>query len=291
MKHVVTQPTAPFATADGTLTVHQIPAWRDNLVWLLQCNETGAAAVVDGPEAGPVLAYCDAHGIELTAIFNTHTHGDHIGINLDLRKRGRLAGLRVVGAAARKDDVPGITEPVAEGDTVTLGAATGRVLSTEGHIDGHISFVFDDALFCGDTMFAAGCGYLFDGPAEKMHASLNKLAALPERTKVCCAHEYTEDNLRFAWSVDAGNPALAERIAAVWKLRGEGRCSVPSTIAEERATNPFLRFGADGVVQRLREAWPDRDLSTPAEVFAATRALKDRKDYKARGDEGLPLPG
>ena len=289
MDHVVIHPTEPFTTSDGSITVHQIPAWRDNLVWLAVCNETGAAAAVDGPEAGPVLEYCKRHGIELTAVFNTHTHGDHIGINHDLKRRGLLDGMRVVGSKLREADVPGITEAVVDGDTITLGKATGRVMLTEGHIDGHLSFVFDDVVFCGDTMFAAGCGYLFDGPAAKMHDSLTRLAALPGGTRVCCAHEYTEDNLRFAWSVDADNEALAERIREVWRVRAEGRCTVPSTIEVERATNPFLRHGAKALVARVAEAWPDRKLDTPVEVFAATRALKDRKDYKQRGDEGLPL--
>lgn len=289
MDHVVTHPTEPFTTSDGSLTVHQIPAWQDNLIWLAVCNETGAAAAVDGPEAGPVLEYCERHGIELSAIFNTHTHGDHIGINHDCKRRGMLDDLRVVGSKLRASDVPGITEPVVDGDTVTLGKATGRVMLTEGHIDGHVSFVFDDVVFCGDTMFAAGCGYLFDGPPAKMHDSLTRLAALPGGTRVCCAHEYTEDNLRFAWSVDAGNDALAERIREVWRVRKQGRCTVPSTIEVERATNPFLRHDAETLRARVAQAWPDRDLTTAVDVFAATRALKDRKDYKKSGDDGLPV--
>jgi len=289
MDHVVTHPTEPFTTSDGSITVHQIPAWRDNLIWLAVCNETNAAAAIDGPEAGPVLEYCERQGLQLTAIFNTHTHGDHIGINHDLKRRGQLDAMRVVGSKLRAADVPGITEPVVDGDTVTLGKATGRVMLTEGHIDGHVSFVFDDVVFCGDTMFAAGCGYLFDGPPAKMHDSLTRLAALPGATRVCCAHEYTEDNLRFAWSVDAGNDALAERIRDVWRVRAEGRCTVPSTIEVERATNPFLRHAAETLKASVAQAWPDRELTSAVEVFAATRALKDRKDYKQRGDDGLPL--
>ncbi|MGD8859908.1 MAG: hydroxyacylglutathione hydrolase [Myxococcales bacterium] len=289
MKHVVETPREPFRSRSGALEVHQIPAWQDNLIWLGVCTATGAAFVVDGPEAGPVLDYCEARGITLSAVLNTHTHGDHVGINRDLQKRGLLEGVPVYGPRRAAADVPGLTSPVDEGDTVTVGEVSGRVLLTEGHIDGHVSYLFDDVLFCGDTLFAAGCGYLFDGPPQKMFESLTRLRELPGGTRVCCAHEYTQDNLRFAWSVDPDNPALAERIREVWKVRETGGCAVPSTIEEERATNPFLRFDTEGVRRAVAAVWPERELSTPLDVFAATRALKDRKDYRERGDELLPL--
>lgn len=289
MSHVVTRPTAPFTSSDGRLTVRQIPAWVDNLVWLVTCNETGETAVVDGPEAGGVLQACEAEGLRLTTILNTHTHGDHIGINRDLERRGLLAGLTVVGPGSRPGDVPGLTKGVGEGDSVTLGACTGRVMLTEGHIDGHVSYVFDDLLLCGDTLFAGGCGRLFDGPPAKMHDSLARLAALPDATRVCCAHEYTQDNLRFAWSLEPGNEALAARIREVWALRAEGGCTVPSHVATERETNPFLRSDSPELVASVRAAMPDAALDDALAVFTATRALKDRGEYKARGDEGLPL--
>lgn len=288
--HVVTQPTEPFETRDGRLRVHQIPAWQDNLIWLAECTETGEVAAVDGPDAGGVLDYCEAKGLKLTTIFNTHTHGDHIGINRDLAKRGLLEGLRVYGPAGAAAAVPGLTDPLSEGDSARIGQVTGRVMLTEGHLDGHISYVFDDVLFCGDTLFAGGCGYLFDGPPAKMHDSLSRLAELDGATRVCCAHEYTEDNLRFAWSVEPDNEALAERIRRVWAIRAEGGCTVPSTIAEERATNPFLRHGSASLEEAVRRAWgPERQISSPAEIFAATRALKDRKDYRQIEDRALPL--
>ncbi len=290
MDHVVRTPTPPFATASGRLEVHQVPAWRDNLIWLLVDTATKEAAAIDGPPAADeVLAYCEARGLKLTAIFNTHTHHDHIGINQAFEQKGMLKDLRVVGAKKRADDVPGITEPVDDGDTLRFGDVNGKVMLTEGHIDGHVSYVFEDVVFCGDTLFAAGCGYLFDGPPAKMHESLKRLAALPPETRVCCAHEYTEDNLRFAWSVEPDNDALAERIRKVWALRAEGKCSVPSTIGEERASNPFLRFAQTTVQKAVADAFPDDDLSAPVDVFAATRRLKDRKDYRERPDHVLPL--
>ena len=180
-------------------------------------------------EAEPVEAYVAQRGLNLTTILTTHTHPDHIGIHRELAKRGALERLRVVGNASLAAAIPGLSEGVEDGSEVRLGELRGRAMLTEGHIDGHISYVFGDVLFCGDTLFAGGCGYLFDGPPAKMHASLARLAALADDTKVCCAHEYTEDNLRFAWSVEPDNEALAARIRQVWALRAEGGCTVPST--------------------------------------------------------------
>ncbi|MCH9684211.1 MAG: hydroxyacylglutathione hydrolase [Deltaproteobacteria bacterium] len=289
MKHAVTRPNPPWRSRNGRLTVHQVPAWIDNLIWLITCNETGETAVVDGPEAGPTLEYCEAHGLRLTTILNTHTHPDHIGINLDLRRREALDGMTVVGPASRADQIPGLTVGVDEGDTVQLGATQGRVMLTEGHIDGHVSYVFDNVLLCGDTLFAGGCGRLFDGPPAKMFDSLQRLAALPAETQICCAHEYTQDNLRFAWSLEPDNEALAERIRQVWALRATGGCTVPSRLSIEHATNPFLRSDSPSLVAAVRAALPQTTLDDPQQVFAATRLLKDQGAYKKRGDEGLPL--
>lgn len=288
MQHVVSEPTPPFKSQSGALEVHQILAWQDNLVWLIAYGD-GEAAVVDGPVADVVLDYCAAHGLTLTTILNTHTHGDHIGINRALEASGALKDMQVIGPARVASDVPGLTRGVDQGDTIQLGATTGQVWLTEGHIDGHISFLFEDLLFCGDTLFAGGCGYLFDGPPAKMHGSLSRLRELPADTRVCCAHEYTQDNLRFAWSVDPSNPDLAQRIRDTWRERGLGRCVVPSTIELERRTNPFLRFDQAALRDAVQAAWPERECVSDEQVFAATRALKDRKDYRALSDADLPL--
>lgn len=269
MAHVVSRPPEPFLACGGRLEVHAIPAARDNLVWLAVCRRTGAAAVVDGPSAGEVLDYAEARGIRLSAVWNTHTHPDHVGVNHALARLGLLDALEVVGPAKVAGEVPGLTRPVGEGDEVVLGDLRARVLSTEGHLRGHVSFVAGDVLFCGDTLFTGGCGRV-NGTHEELWDSLRKLARLPGDTRVCCAHEYTQDNLRFAWSVDRDNPALADRIRRVWALRAEGRTAVPSTLAEELETNPFLRAP---------------DLAT----FVARRTLKDGGAHAALSDRDLPL--
>ena len=286
MSHSVTAPTAAQTLAAGALEVHQVPAWTDNFIWLIVSPALKEAAAVDGPEAAPALRLCEKLGVRLTTILNTHTHLDHIGINHSLHGH---ADLRVVGPKSRAAEIPGITEPVGEGDEFDLFGVPVRVLLTEGHIDGHISFVVDGGVFCGDTMFGAGCGYLFDGPPRKMYESLQRLAALPGDTRVYCAHEYTQDNLRFAWSVEPDNPALAARIQSAWRTRAEGRSTVPSTIALERNTNPFLRPFSKTLMSRVSEALPNHPMGNPTEVFTATRALKDAKNYKRLGDEVLPL--
>lgn len=284
MQHVVTVPPKPFRVAEGRLEVHIVPAAEDNLVWIAVCTETGEAAVVDGPNAEETLAYCDANGIALTAVWNTHTHGDHVGINRDLLRRGALPP-RVYGPRLAADEVPGLTDPVGEGDVVPLGKLRARVWQTEGHLHGHVSFVLDGVVFCGDTMFAGGCGRVVGGTHAQLFASLMRLAELPGDTRICCAHEYTQDNLRFAWSVEPSNPALAERIQTTWPLRRDGHTVVPSTLALERATNPFLRPGSPEI---LASVAPE-ERGSPLAVFTAIRTRKDHGAYRALGDAPLPL--
>lgn len=289
MDHVTTTVPEPFPLEGGRIRVHAIPVWQDNYAWLLVDAEAGRAAVVDGPEAGPVLDACARLGVVLDTVLITHHHPDHVGILRDLEAQGRLGDLRVVGPAALAEHVPGLSEPVDEGDTVAWGPLRLAVWRTDGHVTGHVTYVADGAVFCGDTLFAGGCGYLFDGPPEAMLRSLLRLAALPGETRVCCAHEYTQDNLRFAWTVEPGSAALAARIRAVWALRARGVGTVPSTLEAERATNPFLRPGAPEALAKLRARWPERPLDTAAERFAAVRAWKDTGEHKVVDDADLPL--
>jgi hydroxyacylglutathione hydrolase len=260
--------------------VHQIAAASDNLVWLLVCTKTGTCAVVDGPDAEGALAYAAAHGLQISVVINTHTHPDHIGVNLDLQERGLLKNMRVIGPERARGDVPGITETVKPGDEVKLGALTGCVIETDGHLRGHVSYVFEDVVFCGDALFAGGCGRVFTGDFAAMQAGLARLSTLAPQTRVCCAHEYTEDNLRFALSVEPDNQALRERAARVRALRAEGGCAVPSTIGEELATNPMLRWGSASLLAGLKQQSPSADLHDPVGVFTATRTLKDSGQYK-----------
>jgi hydroxyacylglutathione hydrolase len=280
MAHVVTKPTPPFASASGRFEVHQIPAAQDNLIWLLVCKRTGAAAVVDGPDADGVLAYARQHGIQITHVLNTHTHFDHVGLNKQLAERGLLAGLTVIGPAKAAQDVPGLTRAADEGDQIEVGALRARVMRTEGHIIGHLCFVFDDVLFSGDTLFTGGCGRVFTGDFQAMYEGLTRLAALDGQVRVCCGHEYTEDNLRFASTLEPDNAALTQRYASVRSERATGASAVPATIAEERATNPMLRSDSPTLIASLRAQAPEADLSSALGVFTATRKLKDSGAYK-----------
>lgn len=286
MTHVVKQPSGPFSVAGGRLEVHQIPLGKDNLGWLIVHSRTKACAIVDGPEARPYLDYIDTLQLNLKAILNTHTHPDHIGVNRALGPV--LDSLDVYGAAATAADIPGLTHALRDGDTVWFEDVPIKVWLTEGHLNGHLSFILDGAVFCGDTMFAAGCGYLFDGPPAAMHNSLQRLATLPDDTLVCCAHEYTMDNLKFAWMVEPSNSELADRIRNVSRIRAAGGSAVPSTIAEERATNPFLRVRSAEIRTLAAALSNEPQVSDGVEVFHMVRDLKDRRIHKTRSSGTLP---
>lgn len=253
------------------LEIVQIPVLQDNYVYLLHDHGSGKTAAVDPAEARPVLVELERRGWRLSHVLNTHHHGDHVGGNLELKRR---TGCVIVGMGRDRERIPGIDVAVADGDTVELGAARAQVLDVPGHTRGHGAYWFaeEQALFCGDTLFALGCGRLFEGSAREMWNSLSKLRAMPGNTRVYCAHEYTQANARFALNVEPGNPLLQARARAVATLRAEGKSTVPSTMAEEQDTNPFLRPFSPELRKRA-------GLSSQAEdwqVFAALRLAKDQ---------------
>jgi hydroxyacylglutathione hydrolase len=233
-----------------------LPILKDNYAWLLVDAASGAVGLVDPAEEGPLIAAIEVRGGRLDTIFLTHHHADHVAATEVLKGR---YGAQVVGAAIDIARLPRLDLAVNEGDRVPFGASHAEVLFVPGHTRGHVAYYFPagGVLACGDTLFSLGCGRLFEGTAEEMFASLRKLAALPDETLVCCGHEYTESNLRFALSVDPDNPALHRRAEEVRAARAAGRPTVPSRLGEEKACNPFLRA---------------RD----AAHFAELRARKDR---------------
>ncbi len=278
VNHVVTQAAGPWTLAGGRVELHQVPAAHDNFVWLLVDLEAGEAAAVDGPGDTEVLAACERLGVKLTTLFTTHTHGDHVGLHHALQRRGLLDGMRVVGNPDRASEIPGLNTPVGEGDEVSFGGVPFRVWLTEGHLGGHLSYVSDEVVFCGDVMFAGGCGRIFEGTPEQLFASLLRLAEVPPATWVACAHEYTEANLAFAAWAEPDNPALIERVEDVRSRRVRGESTVPSTIAQERATNPYLRVGSAGVCATLAQQ-PGGAPAGWSARFAMLRALKDRNAH------------
>ncbi len=251
------------------LNIHLVPCLSDNYAYLVHESTTSKVAIVDPSEAAPVFAALKAHGLKLTHILNTHHHFDHTGGNLELKEK---TGARVVGPRADRERIPGIDEDVGEGDTWSLGHANAKIFDIPAHTKGHIAFWFeaDKAVFTGDTMFAMGCGRLFEGTPAQMWSSLSKLAALPPDTRVFCGHEYTLSNGRFAITLEPSNAALKKRMADVVRLRAEGKPTIPSTIGLERETNPFLR--PSNAELRKSLALESADV---VEVFAETRRRKD----------------
>lgn len=234
-----------------TLSAQAVPMLSDNYAWLLRDEATGATAFVDPADANACIAAVDAAGGRLDMILLTHHHDDHVAGTDAVRAR---YGCPVVGAAADARRLPRLDRSVAEGDTVALGDSSLRVIDTPGHTVGHIAFFGggNHVLICGDTLFSLGCGRLLEGSAADMHGSLRKLAALPGDTLVCCGHEYTESNARFAVHADPDNPALRARAAEVGRLRRAGQPTIPSRLTDELAENPFLRAPDVAVLAKLR---------------------------------------
>lgn len=243
------------------LTVHQFPCLSDNYGFLIRDEATGKVATIDTPDATAIQAELDRLGWSLDLILNTHWHPDHAGGNEALKK---ATGATITGPAEVTRIAP-LDRVVRDGDVVMLGKTRFTVIDSGGHTLGHVAYhdAADAIAFVGDTLFALGCGRLFEGTAEQMWDSLTRVAALPDETTVYCAHEYTASNARFALSVD-DDPALKARAEAVFAARERGEPTVPTTIAAEKATNPFLR------APRLRP-----NAASPAQAFAEIRAAKD----------------
>jgi len=264
----------------SALFLSPLPALTDNYIWLLHAGQEGRQALaVDPGEASALEQALDAQGLSLETILVTHHHGDHVGGIARLRQR--WPAVRVIGPAHEAIDP--LTERVQGGSVVQALGQTLRVLDVPGHTAGHIAYVIDrpsdgsaPLLFCGDTLFAAGCGRLFEGTPAQMQHSLAQLAALPPDTRVCCTHEYTLDNLRFARAVEPDNAALQRRQIDCQALRRQGQPTLPSTIGLEQATNPFLRWAEPSVIQAASQRAPQAATGTdPVAVFTALRAWKN----------------
>jgi len=252
------------------IEIRQFPCLSDNYGYLVRDRATGEVAAIDTPDAEAINAALAREGWRLTHILNTHWHPDHAGGNLALKDKW---GCRIIGPRGEAAKIPGVDALVGEGDMVSLGSSAARVHDTPGHTLGHIVYHFadDHAAFVGDTIFALGCGRLFEGTPAQMWESLSKIAAMPDDTELYCAHEYTQANARFALSVDAGNDALAARAKTIDALRARGAPTVPSTVAMERATNPFLRARDPSFQAALGMSGAD-----PVAVFAEVRKRKDK---------------
>jgi hydroxyacylglutathione hydrolase len=254
-----------------TTHVHQFICLKDNFGVLIHDSVSGATAAIDVPDADAVIAAAGSRGWDVTDLLITHHHADHVQGMPGLK--ARFPKLRVAGPANEAARIGGVDTPLQEGEYARVGNIAAKIIETPGHTAGHISYWFeeDQIAFCGDTLFALGCGRVFETPMAVMWSSLVKLAALPGETEIYCGHEYTESNARFALTIEPDNVALKARAADVAKLRAAGQATLPTTIALELATNPFLRAEEPSVQAQIGMSGAD-----PAAVFAEIRSRKDR---------------
>jgi hydroxyacylglutathione hydrolase len=231
----------------------RVPVLSDNYVWLMHDPASGETVVIDPAVADPVLAAADAKGWRITQIWNTHWHPDHVGGNEAIKA---ATGCRITGPKAEAAKIPTLDVQVAEGDVVRIGNITAKVIDVPAHTAGHIAYHLpdEDVVFVGDTLFAMGCGRLFEGTAAQMYDNMTRLAALPPATRVYCAHEYTQGNGRYALVAEPDNAAIAARMRDVDAARAIGEATVPTTIAQERETNPFMRAGSVAELAERRAA-------------------------------------
>jgi hydroxyacylglutathione hydrolase len=251
------------------LTVFPIPAFQDNYIWAL--HNTKFALLVDPGDPTPCRRYLESHDLQLIAILNTHHHSDHTGGNVELALQYKP---RIIGPLM--ETIPACSEQVTDGDSLHIPelALQFQVIATPGHTQGHVSYYGTNRLFCGDTLFACGCGRLFEGTPGMMLDSLERLLHLPDTTQVFCAHEYTVSNIRFAKTVDSANRALLERETVETAKRRQGLPTLPSVLALEKATNPFLRCHEAALTQSAERYLKHKSRST-VETFAAIREMKD----------------
>lgn len=251
------------------IEIRQFPCLNDNYGFLIRDRDSGAVATIDTPDANAINEELEKAGWTLTHILNTHHHWDHAGGNLALKDKWRC---EIIGPKGEADRIPGLDRAVGEGDVVAFGQSRAIVHDTPGHTSGHIIYHFtdDQAAFVGDTIFALGCGRLFEGTPDQMWASLSKIATMPAETKLYCAHEYTQANAAFALTVDPLNDALKKRANEINRLRAEGTPTVPTNVEIELATNPFLRAEDEHLQAALGMTG-----AGAVEVFAETRRRKD----------------
>jgi len=252
------------------LIIKQIPVLNDNYLFLIYDRNTKKSGCVDPAVSAPVINELEKENLGLDFILNTHHHLDHVGANLDLKKK---YGCKIVGNQKDSKRIPGIDIMLSEGDTFQFGESTCKILEVSGHTNGHIAFYFkeDSCIFCGDTLFSLGCGRLFEGSPQQMVESLTKIRSLPDNTKVYCAHEYTLNNANFALSIDPDNGVLKRKVSEIKDKRSQNIPTVPVLLSEEKKLNPFLNFDNKEFIERV-----GLENVSSTDNFRIIREMKDK---------------